>query len=533
MERQLELLDDLEREESDPDQLENLFKLDHLAARMRRNDESLLVLAGTDSTRRWNRPVGLGAVLLAAAAEIEQYQRVRLESVADVHVVGHAVGELVHLLAELLENATAFSRPDTVVVVTARVEARGSALIEIADHGLGMSPAALVEANAVLATPPAADVAAVERMGLFVVSHLAARLGVRVRSDGGEDGLVARLVLPDGPAGSGRRGGAGRAGVGADAGGQRRAGRGTRRAGPVRLGWRGRPRPAGRTGGTCRWPACRRRPPCRARPARCRCAPRTCWPRPAAVRTVRTADGAGGPGRARPRRRCPDLSAPPTTPVTGRHERAGPAGAGADGAVAAVTRPAQPVVGADARRPGPGGGRRHALPALQRGTACRGRGHHRDTRASVRGARRRGTTTVTTLSQEARDLSWLVSAFAERVPGVAHAVVVSSDGLLVAISDHLPRDNADKLAAVTSGLMSITAGAAQMFDGDIVKQTVVEMGRGYFLVMQIRDGSILATLAAGDADIGVVGYEMARLAKQAGEMLTPALRAELQQALPR
>ena len=142
VERQLELLDDLEREESDPDQLENLFKLDHLAARMRRNDESLLVLAGTDSTRRWNRPVGLGAVLLAAAAEIEQYQRVRIESVADVHMVGHAVGELVHLLAELLENATAFSRPDTSVVVTARVDA-GGALIEIVDRGLGMSPTAL------------------------------------------------------------------------------------------------------------------------------------------------------------------------------------------------------------------------------------------------------------------------------------------------------------------------------------------------------------------------------------------------------
>ncbi len=138
-----------------------------------------------------------------------------------------------------------------------------------------------------------------------------------------------------------------------------------------------------------------------------------------------------------------------------------------------------------------------------------------------------------TLSQEARNLSWLVSAFTERVPGVAHAVVVSSDGLLVAVSDHLPRDHADKLAAVTSGLVSITFGAAQMFDGDIVKQTVVEMGRGFFLVMGIRDGSILAVLAAGDADIGVVGYEMARLAKQAGEKLTPALRAELQQALPR
>lgn len=138
-----------------------------------------------------------------------------------------------------------------------------------------------------------------------------------------------------------------------------------------------------------------------------------------------------------------------------------------------------------------------------------------------------------TLSQEARDLSWLVSAFAERVPGVAHAIVVSSDGLLVAVSNHLPRDYADKLAAVTSGLMSITGGAAQMFDGDVVKQTIVEMGRGFFLAMNIRDGSILATLAGNDADLGIVGYEMARLAKQAGEVLTPALRAELQQALPR
>ncbi|MEU5552173.1 nitrate- and nitrite sensing domain-containing protein [Micromonospora sp. NPDC047793] len=195
VERQLELLDDLEREEGDPDQLENLFKLDHLAARMRRNDESLLVLAGTESTRRWNRPIGLGAVLLAASAEIEQYQRVRHEAVADLHVVGHAVGELVHLLAELLENATAFSRPDTVVQVMARFEGHG-AVIEIADQGIGMTETALAEANAVLASPPAADVAAVERMGLFVVSHLAARHGIEVRLHGGVGGLVARIRLP-------------------------------------------------------------------------------------------------------------------------------------------------------------------------------------------------------------------------------------------------------------------------------------------------------------------------------------------------
>ncbi|MEK8110253.1 nitrate- and nitrite sensing domain-containing protein [Micromonospora sp. M12] len=271
VERQLELLDDLEREESDPDQLENLFKLDHLAARMRRNDESLLVLAGTDSTRRWNRPVRLGAVLLAAAAEIEQYQRIRIESVADVYVVGHAVGELVHLLAELLENATAFSRPDTVVVVTARAEGSVT-LIEIVDRGLGMSPDALVEANAVLASPPAADVAAVERMGLFVVSHLAARLGVQVRLDGGEGGLVARLAMPEtmlAPSAGWswthrpRRGCWRRARPGSG----RREARASRQAGAAGPGVAAR---------ELRWPVGRRASPCHARAVRCRYAPRTC-----------------------------------------------------------------------------------------------------------------------------------------------------------------------------------------------------------------------------------------------------------------
>ncbi|WFF05983.1 nitrate- and nitrite sensing domain-containing protein [Micromonospora sp. WMMD1076] len=195
VERQLELLDELEREESDPEQLENLFKLDHLAARMRRNDESLLVLAGTESTRRWNRPVGLGAVLLAASAEIEQYQRVRHENRTDLHVVGHAVGDLVHLFAEMLENATAFSRPDTAVRVVVEPDGRG-ALVQIVDEGLGMSPSALAEANAVLAEPPAADVSASERMGLFVVSHLSARHGVQVRLSAGREGLVARVRIP-------------------------------------------------------------------------------------------------------------------------------------------------------------------------------------------------------------------------------------------------------------------------------------------------------------------------------------------------
>lgn len=195
VERQLELLDELEREEGDPDQLENLFKLDHLAARMRRNDDSLLVLAGIEASRRWNRPVALGAVMLAAVAEIEHYARVRHEADGHLHVVGYAVADLVHLLAELLENATVFSRPDTMVRIIGGGHGR-EALVEISDEGLGMSPAALEEANALLAEPPAADVEASERMGLFVVSHLAARQGVRVRLRAAARGLVATVRLP-------------------------------------------------------------------------------------------------------------------------------------------------------------------------------------------------------------------------------------------------------------------------------------------------------------------------------------------------
>jgi len=197
VERQLELLDELERDESDPDQLANLFKLDHLAARMRRNDDSLLVLAGTEATRRWNRPVPLSTVILAAVAEIEQYQRVRHDADDALHVVGHAVADLVHLLAELLENATSFSRPETLVQVGATARPDGGVLLEIVDEGLGMSPKALEEANEVLAEPPAADVAASERMGLFVVSHLAARQGVQVRlAPTGRGGLVASVLVP-------------------------------------------------------------------------------------------------------------------------------------------------------------------------------------------------------------------------------------------------------------------------------------------------------------------------------------------------
>jgi predicted regulator of Ras-like GTPase activity (Roadblock/LC7/MglB family) len=140
---------------------------------------------------------------------------------------------------------------------------------------------------------------------------------------------------------------------------------------------------------------------------------------------------------------------------------------------------------------------------------------------------------MTQLSKEAHNLNWLVANFARSVPGAAHAIVLSADGLLMAVSDRLDRARADQLAAVASGLASLTQGAARIFSGGTVTQTVVEMERGFLLVMSVSDGSCLAVLAAPNCDIGLIGYEMALLVARTGEVLTPELRAELQAALPR
>ncbi|MQA15340.1 MAG: roadblock/LC7 domain-containing protein [Pseudonocardiaceae bacterium] len=128
---------------------------------------------------------------------------------------------------------------------------------------------------------------------------------------------------------------------------------------------------------------------------------------------------------------------------------------------------------------------------------------------------------------------WLVDDFVGRVPGVAHSVVVSADGLLLTASAQLPRDRADQLAAVASGLLSLTQGAARCFEAGQVVQTVVEMERGIVLLMAISDGSCLAVLAAPNCDIGLVGYEMTLLVDRVGALLTPQLRAELQGSLGR
>jgi len=136
------------------------------------------------------------------------------------------------------------------------------------------------------------------------------------------------------------------------------------------------------------------------------------------------------------------------------------------------------------------------------------------------------------LSSEASDLNWLVGNLAKRTPGVAHAMVVSADGRPVAVSERLDRPKADQLAAIASGLASLTQGGARCIDGGLVTQTVVEMDRGLLLVMAISDGSCLTVLAGSPCDVGVVAYEMTMLVSRAGDVLTPSLRVELQAALP-
>jgi len=136
------------------------------------------------------------------------------------------------------------------------------------------------------------------------------------------------------------------------------------------------------------------------------------------------------------------------------------------------------------------------------------------------------------LSQAARDVNWLVTGFVEEVPGVAHAVVVSADGLPMAFSRGFPQDRADQLAAIAAGLISLTQGSARVFEGGEVVQTLVEMRHGLMLVMSISDGSCLAVLAAPDCDMGLVAYQMTILVERAGQVLTPDVRAELSSARP-
>ncbi|MFN0091150.1 MAG: nitrate- and nitrite sensing domain-containing protein, partial [Acidimicrobiales bacterium] len=194
LDRQIEFIDQLEAHEESPDQLENLFRLDHLATRMRRNAESLLVLAGAEPSRRRGRAVSLADVVRVAISEVEDFARISVVSLDDV-TVDSAVGvDLAHLLSELMENATQFSAPDTTVEVVGNRVKDGSYLLSVTDQGIGMTIDQLSDANQLLADPPLVGLAMTRSLGFTVVGRLAARLGVAVRLTTSPNGGVSALV---------------------------------------------------------------------------------------------------------------------------------------------------------------------------------------------------------------------------------------------------------------------------------------------------------------------------------------------------
>jgi HAMP domain-containing protein len=196
LERQIELLDALEREEEDAKVLEHLYLLDHLATRMRRNAESLLVLAGAESGSRRSAAVPVVDAVRAAVSEVEEYERVDLGDLTEATLHGPAVSDVAHLVAELLENATQFSPPESRVRVDG-ARTGGSYQLLISDRGLGLRPEQLEELNAVLSDPPVTGLALGRSLGCLVAARLAARHGITVRLRAGEGGgVAAHVILP-------------------------------------------------------------------------------------------------------------------------------------------------------------------------------------------------------------------------------------------------------------------------------------------------------------------------------------------------
>jgi len=199
IERLARMIDTLEQNEADPDRLGSLFSMDHLVTRMRRNSENLLLLAGHENQRKRSESVSLADVARAAISEIEQYNRITLNVAPSIAVMGVAVSDVAHLLAELIENATTFSPKDTQVQVVMQEVPSGGVLIEVRDKGIGVSDARLADMNWRLDNPPTIDVSVSRHMGLFAVARLAERHRVRVRlRPATPQGLSALVWLPEG-----------------------------------------------------------------------------------------------------------------------------------------------------------------------------------------------------------------------------------------------------------------------------------------------------------------------------------------------
>ena len=282
--RQLDFITELEREETRTETLESLFRLDHHATRMRRNAESLLVLAGAEASRQWSGPVRVTDVVRAALGEVEDYRRVAIHDVEAATVLGSVAADLAHLLAELIENTLRFSPPDRLVEVTGRAR-EGRYVVLVSDDGLGMSRDDLDAANRRLSRAEGFSVASSRFLGHYVAGNLAARHGITVRLHQPPcSGITAAVELPPSVFVTGRSAVAGS------------------RAGLAPPADPGRPCRAGSRGHRSRSARPRRRPSCRWLPE----GPRPRLLRPGcgrAARTRRTARGRGSCGGRRSGRR--------------------------------------------------------------------------------------------------------------------------------------------------------------------------------------------------------------------------------------
>ena len=515
--RQLGLLDGMERRAEEPEQLEDLFRIDHLTTRMRRHAEGLIVLAGDSPGRGWRQPVRFIDVLRAAVAEIEDYGRVRVEVRTKAALAGPAVADVVHLLAELIENAAAYSPPTTVVRVQGELVGKGFC-VEIEDRGLGMSTDQLAELNDKLASVPAFDLAGSDRLGLFVAARLAHRHDITVALRGSVyGGTTAVVIIPTNlvvtddsqvpavettryalrgdapvPALSGANGhsanGHGANGHSANGHGANGHSNGLAHSLPepatgpaARASPRSPLTRAGRPGRRRRPTSCRRATSPGARPSSCR----------TRCRTVRTTAG------------CPSASARRASPRScgvRRRRRRPPA--------RSRPRPLRPKRSAARCRrcsgagngPGPRPGRRTGPSRAPRAT------RRSDMRPSGQ-------------------LDWLLDDLVGRVTEVTKAVILSRDGLAVGSSDGMSREDAEYLCAAAAAFQSLAKGTSQHFGGGAVRQTVIEMESAFLFVMAAGEGSCLAVLAAQGADVGLVAYEMALLVTRVGQHLGVAHRA--------
>jgi signal transduction histidine kinase len=195
--RQLRLLDGMERRASEPGELEDLFRIDHLTTRMRRHAEGLIILSGDSPGRSWRHPVPLMDVLRASVSEVEDYARIRVDCRSEAALTGPAVADVIHLIAELAENATVFSPPSTPVRISGSPVARGFA-VEVEDRGLGITPERLDEINRDLASPPAFDLSGTDRLGLFIAGRLARRHDITISlRPSPYGGTTAIVLIPD------------------------------------------------------------------------------------------------------------------------------------------------------------------------------------------------------------------------------------------------------------------------------------------------------------------------------------------------